>query len=200
MKKKIKSVILIAVVIALSFLYAHIDKNRYLYDRETPSETYAGTGILKDGEELKQTFVSEEDTLDGLNIKSTIVGNVDQVVLEYSVTDNQTGETAEGTIRGTDVKNNKFNQYKIPGISGAKGREYTIVLRETGSDEGNGITFYVDTSEHLKGSLTIRGEKTQGALVARTLSHRFDLETFIVLLGFVTFVVVFIRVLYKLFK
>lgn len=200
MKKKMKIIILIFVVAVLAFLYAHIDKNTYLYDRDTPSETYAGTGILKGGEELEQTFVSQEELLDGINIKCTIVGNVDQVVLEYTIRDKQTGKTSGGTVDGAEIKNNKFNSFKIPEISDAKGREYTIELKETGSDEGNGITFYVDSSRQFQDSLTIRGEKTQGALVARTLTHRFDLETFIVLLGFIAFVVGFIRVLYKLFK
>ena len=42
--------------------------------------------------------------------------------------------------------------------------------------------------------------ETQGALAARYISHRFDVETFVVLLGFVAFIVIFMKLLFKLFK
>lgn len=200
MKKKIKMAVLFVVITVLVFLYAHIDKNRYLYDADTPSEDYISTGVLLEGELITQTFVCEEEILDGINLKSTIVGSAENVALEYAVQDNETNEIIGGTIHGTEIKNNKFNKYKFQRISGTKGREYTIILKTTGTDENNGISFYVDPAENRQDTLFIKDQKSQGTLVARTLSHRFDLETFIVLLGFVAFVTGFIEVLYKLFK
>lgn len=200
MKKKIKMAVLFVVITILVFLYAHIDKNRYLYDTDTPSEDYVSTGVLLEGELITQTFVCEEEILDGINLKSTIVGSAENVALEYAVQDNGTNEIIGGTIQGTEIKNNKFNKYKFQRISGTKGREYTIILKATGTDENNGISFYVDPAENRQDTLFIKDQKSQGTLVARTLSHRFDLETFIVLLGFVAFVTGFIKVLYKLFK
>lgn len=162
MKKKIKIAVLFAVIAALVFLYAHIDKNRYLYDRDTQSEDYVGTGVLMDGEEISQTFVCEEEILDGINLKSTIVGSAEHVTLEYTVQDNETGVTESGIINGTEIKNNKFNKYKIQRISGAMGREYTITLKETGSDENNGISFYVDPTENSRDTLIIKEKRIRG--------------------------------------
>ena len=48
--------------------------------------------------------------------------------------------------------------------------------------------------------LGIKNNETPGALAARYISHRFDVETFVVLLGFVAFIVIFMKLLYKLFK
>lgn len=200
MKKKIRIVILVFVVAALSFLYAHIDKNTYLYDRTSPSEDYMGTGIIKEGEEISQSFIAKEDILDGINLKSTVNGNVENVVLEYMLRNDETGEEVHGSVKGTEVKNNKFNPYIFTRISQAEGKRFTLTLTQTGSDENNGISFYFNPQEQTEGILTVKGETREGALVARTVTERFDLETFIVLLGFAAFVAGFMKVLYKLFK
>ena len=100
------------------------------------------------------------------------------------------------------LKNNKFNRFDIETVESAKGKEYLFEITETGADAANGVSFYVvprkrrgsTSSEHLKNN------ETQGALAARYISHRFDVETFVVLLGFVAFIVIFMKLLYKLFK
>lgn len=199
MKKKIKSIAIALIVIALAFLYAHIDKNTYLYDRNAELESYVQTGVLQEGETISQTFFCREEALDGINLKSTIVGSVDNVLLEYAIIDNETGEITKETAKGTEIKNNKFNEYTFPRINGAKDKSYTLTLSETGTDLSNGVSFYIDSTK-AKESLSVKGNETQGSLVVRLISHRFDLETFIVLLGFIAFVVVFIKVLYGLFE
>ncbi|MCI6465891.1 MAG: hypothetical protein MSA90_10545 [Faecalicatena sp.] len=200
MKNKIKIAILVLAVVVLSFLYAHISKNTYLYDRSSGSEDFVGTGIIKEGEEITQGFISKEELLDGINLKATVNGNVENVVLTYTLRDNETGEEVHGSVKGAEVKNNKFNAYTFDRVEQAKGKSYTLVLTETGSDENNGISFYYSPQEQTEGDLIVKGESAQGVLAARTITDRFDLETFIVLLGFVAFVVGFIKVLYKLFK
>ena len=47
MKKKISSAVLIAAILVGAFLYAHVDKNIYLYDRSLESEDFINTGILE---------------------------------------------------------------------------------------------------------------------------------------------------------
>ena len=54
MKKKLTVILLIAGVLVMAYLYAHIDKNTYLYDRNTDSADLTGTGILEEKEELLQ--------------------------------------------------------------------------------------------------------------------------------------------------
>ena len=67
-------------------------------------------------------------------------------------------------------------------------------------EETKGIGLYYSPEDQTGKSFTIAGVKTDGTMILRTIDHGFDLETFIVTLGFVIYVVVFLRVLYKLFS
>lgn len=200
MKKKIVSFLMVAVVVVLSYFYAHIDKNSYIYDRSADTSTFIGTGILEEGEELTQTFIADEDTIDGINLKIYTSGSVKNVVLQYALVDETTGEIFESTVLGSELENNKFNQLDIPIITETEGKTYTLVLSEENSDELNGIGFYVEPGKQGEQELTIKENSTDGTLVTRIICHRFDVETFIVLLAMIAFVVVFMKVLYKLFK
>lgn len=200
MKRKIRLIVIALVVIGLAFLYAHIDKNTYLYDRNADLESYVQTGVLLEGETISQTFFCQEDVLDGINLKSAVIGNVDGVTLEYIITDNKTGEATGGTVKGTEINANKFNKYMFPKIENAKDKSYTLVLKETGTDINNGVSLYIDQTENKERQLSIREQETEGSLVVRLVSHKFDVETFVVLLGFAVFIVIFIKVLYKLFR
>ena len=48
--------------------------------------------------------------------------------------------------------------------------------------------------------LTVRDGGVDGVLVVRLLCHRFDVETFVVLLGIILFVAIFMKKLYKSFS
>ena len=200
MKKKIAVGLLIVVAIVLSYFYANIDKNSYMYDRDAETETYVSTGVLCEGETLTQSFVAEEDTIDGINIKLSLSGYAKEAVLRYVILDEQAQKLAEATVSGDELENNKFNLLKIPQIKDTKDKRFTLVLAEQNTDEQNGISFYLEPTPQEEHKLTIKGNDTAGTLVARTVCHRFDVETFVVLLGMLTFIVVFMRALYKLFK
>lgn len=199
-KKIIYMIIIGVIVLGFSYIYAHIDKNNYIYDRDTDTGLFYGTGILKNEEEVRQTFVSEEETIDGINLKVSTVGNVENVVLHYSLIDMQTEKVVEETIGASQLENNKFNQLKIPQITEAKGKQYALVLSVESSDEQNGLSFYVVPEEQENQQLTVMGNDTEGTLSVRTICHRFDTETFVVLLGIILFVGVFMKGLYKSFR
>lgn len=199
MKKKISRAVLIAAILVGAFLYAHVDKNIYLYDRSLESEDFINTGILEEGETLEQTFTMKDEAIDGINLKISAVGNVEDVILQGTLKDAGSNEkVSEFSVAGSEIKNNKINKLKVPKVENTKGKEYTLVLACEGSDGQNGLSFYV--TQGNVGKLTVKGNDTNGVLVSRMLCHRFDVETFIVLLGFVAFVYVFMRTLYKLFK
>lgn len=187
-------------MIVLSYFYAHIDKNSYIYNKSADTGTFYGTGILRNNEELTQTFIAEEDAIDGINIKVTILGNVENVVLTYALVDGTSKEVCQATISASELENNKFNQLKIPKITETEGKQYTLVLREENSDEQNGVGFYLEPSSRDEQKLVVKDNETDGTLVARVVCHRFDLETFVVMLGMITFIVAFMKVLYKFFK
>lgn len=199
MKKKISSAVLIAAVLVCAFFYAHVDNNIYLYDRSLESEDFINTGILEDGEKIEQTFTMNDESIDGINLKISSIGNTDKVTLHGTLMEAGTDQTAaEFTVAGNEIKNNKINRLKFSKVENTKGKEYTLVLACEGSDEQNGLSFYV--TQGNVGKLSVKGNHTNGVLVCRMLCHRFDVETFIVLLGFVVFVYAFMKTLYKLFK
>lgn len=200
MEKKIVSCLMVCIVIILAYFYAHVNKNSYLYDRNADTGTFYSTGIMMEDEELTQTFVSEEDTIDGLNIKAAIIGNAEDVVVNYAILDVDSENVFKGTVRATELENNKFNQLEISKITDAKGKTYTIVLSEEKSDEQNGVAFYIEPGRYGNQQLIIKGNETDGTLAVRSICHRFDVETFVVLLGMIAFITAFMKVLYKFFK
>lgn len=200
MKKKIVSCLVVCVVIVLSYFYAHIDKNSYIYDRNADAATFYGTGILAEGEELSQTFVSMEEKVDGVKLKVTTVGNVESIVVKYKILDEELNVVYEGKIPASELENNKFNQLKVSGVEDALKKQYTLVLCEEKADEQNGVAFYIEPGRYDNQKLTVKGNETDGTLVFRSVCHEFDVETFVVLLGMIAFVMAFMKVLYKLFK
>lgn len=202
MKKYIKTGIGILIVVILAFLYAHIDKNSYLYDRNADTSTFISTGTLLEGETISQGFVSEEEILSGINMKCSVLGDASDVEVQYSLRDIETGKAvASGSVKAGEINNNKFNQFRMKPIDSAKGKEYLLEITETGADAANGVSFYVvPQKEEGAQVLNIKNNETEGSLAVRYVSHRFDMETFVVLLGFVAFIVIFMKLLYKLFK
>lgn len=200
MKKKIISCLVICAVVVLSFFYAHIDKNNYIYNRNTDSSIFYGTGILLADEEITQTFVAQENTIDGVNIKLATVGNMENIILNCSVLNDRAEPVAEVQVHGNTLENNKFNQLAIPTIEDTAGKQYTLVLSTENADEQNGVGFYIEPGRKDNQQLTIKDNETDGTLVTRIISHRFDVETFVVLLMIIAFVVMFMKVLYKFFK
>lgn len=201
MKKNIMKILCVCIVVALAFLYAHIDKNSYLYNRNADSGVFINTGVLLEGEEISQTFVSDENTIDGVNLKVSIVGKVDEAVLKCAVVDNETLQITESSVKVSDLENNKFNKIKLPEIKNTKDKQFTLVLSVENTDEQQGLSFYYDPSlENSEQKLSVRGNEETGTIVARVICHRFDVETFVVLLGIIMFITVFLKVLYKLFK
>lgn len=201
MKKKLGIMILGIGVLVFAYFYAYIDKNTYLYDRNTDSAELVGTGIPTAGEEITQSFTSVEEAIDGINVKATVIGDVEHVSLEYSLIDEKSGETVRTeTVPGTEIKNNKFNVLKFPTLEDTKGKNYILRLSESGADDSAGISFYLSERESHQGMLKVKGQEIKGTFVVRILTHRFDLETFVVLIGILAFIAGFMNVLYKMFQ
>lgn len=200
MKKNIISCMTVCAIVVLSYFYAHIDYNSYIYNRNADTSTFYGTGVLLENEIVTQTFVAEENTIDGLNIKVAIFGNVEEVLLQCSVLDENQKELSLVQVKGSELESNKFNKIEIPTITDTKDKKFTLVMIPENSDEQNGIGFYIDPSNYTEQQLNVKNNEAEGMLVARIISHRFDMETFVVLLGIIAFVTLFMKILYKFFK
>ena len=80
------------------------------------------------------------------------------------------------------------------------GEPLTIEFGSSNLDEGQEIYLYYEQIPKDGTQLEVNGEAAGGCMILRSYVHRFDVETFIVTLGFVIYIVVFMRVLYKLFS
>ena len=200
MKKKIISSLGICAVIIFSYFFAYIDYNSYLYRRNADASSFYGTSVLKHNEILTQTFVAEKDTIDGFNIKVHMSGDVTNVELQCSVLDEKQQDLSFVSFKASELEANKFNKIEIPTITDTKGKEFTMVIQASYSDEQNGVVFYVDPISQENQTLCINDNEVEGTLVARVVSHGFDVETFVMLVGIIIFVIVFMKILYKFFK
>lgn len=202
MKKKIKTIVYAILVVAAAFAYSHIAKTHNIYDKEIDTSQYENTGLLTDLG-VCQKFVSPEEYLDGVRIKTTVLKTAENTKISYSLKDTETGEIkAAGNTEGKLVKNSKFFELPFERVEDCKGRAFELFVsanQKAGDTEGIGFAYEPQTEENT--SLTIAGQKSEnGTLVLKTVTHRFDFETFFVLLAFVLYVVLFMRFLYNLFK
>lgn len=202
--KNVKKIIWIIITLVVAFVYAHVDKNYYIYDRYQDSSEYIATGILKEGEKIRQEFVSQAEYIDGMNLKMSAYGDVSNVTVNYKLIDAESKKILiEGNLKAEDIENNKFSHVKFEHrIEKTKNKLYLLELKEEGSDDTNGVGFnvggYRKTASET--SLEIKGNDTEGSLVFRIFKHGFDIETFVMFLAFVLYIVVFMKALYKLFK
>ena len=103
-------------------------------------------------------------------------------------------------MTATELESKKFNVIKIPEIPDTKGKQYTIVLSEENADLQNGVSFYLSPGRQNGQELIIKGNETDATLVTRIICNRFDVETYVVLLGMIVFISTFMKILYKMFK
>lgn len=200
MKKRVITFVMLCIVIVASYFYAYIDCNSYIYDRNADTATFYGTGVLTENDRIEQTFAVKENTIDGINVKVSLAGDVQNVVLHCCILNDEKEEVAKTEVSATELQNNKFNRIRFSTIENTRGKQYMLVLQVENADEQNGVSFYIEPTQQENQRLSIDDNDTAGTLVVRMVSHRFDVETFVVLLGMITFVSAFMKMLYKMFK
>lgn len=199
MKKKIGWSIFALILIAFTCLYAVVDKNHGIYDREIDSSEYISVELAK-GDTLIQSFVSEEDFLDGVNIKMSVTGEPEGKEVSFTLADSNGQEVASGKESLKELQMGKYFALKFDRINGCKGQKYTLEFTVSQSmDEGTVIVYDVPGVQNNT-ELNVRGEKIDGTLVLRTITHRFDVETFVVTAIFAVYVILFIKWLGKVFR
>ena len=85
-------------------------------------------------------------------------------------------------------------------VTGCKDKSYTFEIWEENALAGQGVGFCYEQKVEEGTKLVIAGKEKNGTLITKTITKRFDMETFIVLISFILFISAFLRVLYKLFK
>lgn len=199
MKKKLGWIIFAVVLIAFTCVYAIVDKNNAIYDRAVDTSKYVALG-LEQGETVSQSFTSKEDKLDGINIKMSVSGQTNEKKISYLLKDEDDKKVASGSVSLEKMKAGKFFTLKFDELTGCKGKTYTFELTAEQCEKDAQIIVYAVPGVDKEVPLEVKGEKAEGVMVLRTITHRFDIETFVVTAIFILYVILFIRWLSKVFK
>ena len=202
MKKKLPVIIGIICTIAFSVWFGFTDKTHKIYDNNVNTATYASLGAFLPEWSLTQDFLCEEDTINALLIKSDRAGDFENAVVRLTVTDKETGEIlSEGTEEGRKIKARQLHKYPIQPISGYRGKMLSVTVTEENSGEGNGIAIYYQPAAAGEDrQFILNNNPVSGSLVLKTVTERFDAETFIIMLVSLWFIWGFLWFLYRLFK
>ena len=201
MKKKIPVIIGLIVVILFSTWYGFTDRTHKIYDNNVNTATYSSIGVIQADGEILQSFVCEENEIDGFYIKCDPSGDYSNTVVKLQVIDASTGKViSEGSDTGANILARKLHKFNIDPIKGYKGQTLTLSVTEEGSSDANGIILYCQPSNQSVGNFTVNGTVTNGVFVMKTFTSCFDIETFISVFVGVMFIWIFMWLLYRLFK
>lgn len=199
MKDIIKKIIVCAIVILFAGIYSIVDINTPVYDKKIDNSEY-DTCILSAGDTLTQSFVCEENQLDGVEVKIATEGNKQSVQMRYELRDAGNSVLRDGIISLEKQKNGKYFEFRFDTLSDCAGKEYSFSMELTECDEDTEISVYEVPCTAKDVQYTVNKESKEQTLALRTITHRFNLETFVVTIFFSVYVILFMRWLSKLFK
>ena len=199
MKKKLSWIILAVILIIFTGAYSIVDKNNAIYDRTVDTSKYIALG-LEQSEMVSQRFTSKEVKLNGINIKMSISGQANEKKISYVLKDEDGKKVASGSVPLEKIKAGKFFALKFDELTGCKGKTYTFELTAEQCEKDAQIIVYAVPGADKEAPLEVKGEKAEGVMVLRTITHRFDIETFVVTAIFILYVIFFVRWLTKVFK
>lgn len=191
--KKIKKMAAVIILILIAFIYGHIHKTHAIYDRMIENDQYVMMDVSQD--QISQEFVCEEETLDGIQVKCQNLQEDPEAEIRIYLQDCENGETvAESVKKAGDIKAGKFNEFSFDTVSSCRGKAYKVVF------EKDSIALYAEKTSEEGTNLKINSEESEGTLILKTVTYRFDIETFCVFLLLVLYICVFFQFLNWLFS
>lgn len=201
MKKRIPIIIALIATIAAAVFFGHTTKSVRIYDNNVNTVSYVTIGVPEEGQVLTQEFVCREDRIHGFRIKAGVQGDASAVTVHLELKDAATGEVLVAVEEaGANIRPRKIHYFRTEELTGLKGKDLILSLREEGTDQGNGILMYYAQEELPEHPLYLNDTAMDGVLPMATATERFDAETFIIFLLSVWFIWGFMWFLYKLFQ
>lgn len=191
--------IVLIILVLLAGMYSVVDKKVSVYDTEIDSSDYLSVD-LQEGNEITQSFFSQEEVLDGIMVKMAAVGNIDGTILEYVLSENGEEIVAQGETSLSELKSGRFFRFYFDELSGCKNKLYEFQIKVKECGDNSSITLYYTNGRQQGTECVVEDEVLDGTVVLRTVTHRFDFETFVVTFCFLIYVVLFMKWLSKLFK
>ena len=191
--RKVKKLAAVIVLILLAFVYGHVHKTHAIYDRMIENDQYVMMDVSQD--QISQKFVCEEEILDGIQVKCQNLQEDPEAEIRIYLQDCENGETvAESVKKAGDIKADKFNEFSFDTVSSCRGKAYKVVF------EKDSIALYAEKTSEEGTNLKINSEESEGTLILKTVTYRFDIETFCVFLLLVLYICVFFQFLNWLFS
>lgn len=150
---------------------------------------------------MRQQFRVQEPTLDGFRIKGVENGDISKVDIIYSLNEVDTGRVvAKGQVNAKEALSARFYELSFNTIKECEGKDFVLSLSQISEDSQSSVNFSFEKGIERNTKLTMNREEIDGTLIVKTITKRFDLETFFVVMLFAVYIIFFIRLLYKLFK
>lgn len=191
--KKIKKMAAVIILILIAFIYGHIHKTHAIYDRTVENDQY----IMLDGSQsqITQEFICEEDSLDGIQVKCQNLQEDPEAEIRVYLQDCENGGiVAKSVKKAGEIKTGKFNEFSFDTVSRCRGKAYKVVL------EKDFLALYAEKTSEEGTNLKINSEESEGTLILKTVTYRFDIETFCVFMLLVSYICVFFQFLNWLFS
>ena len=191
--KKIKKMAAVIILILIAFIYGHIHKTHAIYDRTVENDQY----IMLDGSQsqITQEFICEEDSLDGIQVKcQNLQEDPEAEIRVYLQYCENGGIVAKSVKKAGEIKTGKFNEFSFDTVSRCRGKAYKVVF------EKDFLALYAEKTSEEGTNLKINSEESEGTLILKTVTYRFDIETFCVFMLLVSYICVFFQFLNWLFS
>ena len=191
--KKIKKMAAVIILILIAFIYGHIHKTHAIYDRAVENDQY----IMLDGSrsQITQEFICEEDSMDGIQVKCQNLQEDPEAEIRVYLQDCENGGiVAKSVKKAGEIKTGKFNEFSFDTVSRCRGKAYKVVF------EKDFLALYAEKTSEEGTNLKINSEESEGTLILKTVTYRFDIETFCVFLLLVLYICVFFQFLNWLFS
>ena len=200
MKKNTKYIIIGIIILFGVYLYAHIGKTHNIFDQDADSSQYKITALYTI-DSVKQEFGCTEEYMDGIKVKCKLSGDTTSISVKMVLKEKKTGKVvAEKEISGGEFEESKFYFWGFDRINNCQDKHFVLCISEEGADTGNFVDFCYTNGAENGTKFYLDGQEVDGTLVMRTVTNRFDWETFCVLSIFIIYVWGFMRFLYHLFR
>ena len=206
-----KKILLVLAVILLGGVYSYGEWSRAIYNTDISTGLYENTGALENGIAFEQQFTCYDEGFCGLSVKLSKLDH--PVIGEYNweIQDVEAGKVVgNGTIDESTTENKLFESssalkrgniiLNFPRQEGSAGKEYIFVIKESDVRADETMAVYLTEMNENSSSLKVGNQHMDKAGVIKLYYHRFNVETFIVFLGIMVYLAIFIKFIYKLFR
>jgi uncharacterized membrane protein len=150
-------------------------------------------GYMLPGQEIRQTFCSNIDVLEGVAVVYGTYDTENKGTLTMSVYDNESGELVQTMlVNMADIENNeKFDLIFDTPVENAMGKSFELVINVVEGEQTNALTIWASTALYEQGNLTIDGEDQSCNLMVQVLEgdNGFIVIAYVISLCFLTLVI-----------